>query len=378
MNGMRTLVFALLAISAAAAPTVVAPPAATNWIPAHDSRFEVNGLPWFQENSGAWIRLPQRLKDQVRPAVWRLAQEPSGGRIRFRTNSTIFAIRLEYPSPPDMANMHAFGQTGVDLYLDGVYWGSAIAQKDSALGKVVEHLYADLSAQPRKQREVVLYLSLYKPVKVIAVGLDKEAQISKPAPFAVARPVVFYGTSITQGGCASRSGMAYQAILARWLNLDYVNLGFSGNGLGEPELARATAEIDASMFVLDFAQNNRTVESLRQNYEPFLNTLREKHPDTPILAITPIGNALEPRSPVKTEIEKMREWIRFVASKHIAAGDQHLQIVEGTDLLGFDRMDGLVDGMHPNDLGFWWMAEGLAPRIKRIFGLDRGPDRLTR
>lgn len=371
MNAMRTLIFALLAVSALAAPTKVAAPPDTNWIPAQDARFEVDGLPWFKENAGAWIRLPLRMKDQVRPPVWNLAQSPSGGRIRFHTNSTIFAIRLEYPSPPEMSNMHAFGQTGVDLYLDGFYRGSAIAQKDSGPGKVVEHLYVDLTSQPRKDREVVLYLPLYKAVKVLAIGLDKEARIEKPTPFAVAKPVVYYGTSITQGGCASRPGMDYQAILARWLNLDYVNLGFSGNGLGEPELARATAEIDASMFVFDFAQNNRTVESLRQNYEPFLNTVREKHPDTPILVITPIGNARETLSATKTELEGMRELIRGIASKHIAAGDRHLQVVEGTDLLGFDRMDGVVDGTHPNDLGFWWMAEGLAPRVKKIFGLDR-------
>ena len=368
---MRTLIFALLAVSAVAAPTKVAPPPNTNWIPAQDARFEVDGLPWFKENAGTWIRLPLRLKDQVRPPVWNLAQSPSGGRIRFRTNSTIFAIRLEYPSPPEMGNMHAFGQTGVDLYLDGYYRGSAIAQKDSAPGKIVEHLYLNLTGQPRKEREVVLYLSLYKAVKVLAIGLDNEARILKPAPFAVARPVVYYGTSITQGGCASRPAMDYQAILARKLNLDYVNLGFSGNGLGEPELARAVAEIDASMFVFDFAQNNRTEESLRQNYEPFLNTVREKHPDTPILVITPIGNARETLSPAKTELEKMRELIRGIASKHIAAGDRHLQVVEGTDLLGFDQMDGVVDGTHPNDLGFWWMAEGLAPRVKKIFELDR-------
>src|SRR6185312_1958929 len=100
------------------------------------------------------------------------------------------------------------------------------------------------------------------------------AKISKARPFTPAKPVVFYGTSITQGGCASRSGMSYQAILGRQLNLDFVNLGFSGNGKGEPAVADMVAEIDASAFVLDFAKNNPTVESLREVYEPFLTTIR--------------------------------------------------------------------------------------------------------
>jgi lysophospholipase L1-like esterase len=340
-----------------------------NWIAATDGRFEVNGLAWFGENHGEWIRLPLRLKDVVRKSVWGLAQAPSGGRIRFRSDAATLAIRLDYPSPPDMANMHAFGQTGVDLYLDGVYRGSATAKKDSKAGEAVEHIYFELKDQPRRMREVVLYLPLYKAAKVLSIGMDKDAKTERARAFAAAKPVVFYGTSITQGGCASRSGMSYQAILGRMLNLDFVNLGFSGNGLGEPEMARAVAEIDAAMFVFDFAQNNKTAAALKENYEPFLNTVRAKHPATPIVVITPIANTREALSGGKAETEGMRTVIRDVAARHIAAGDAHLQIVEGTDLLGEDRLDGMVDGVHPNDLGFQWMAEGLAPRIRKILGL---------
>ena len=330
---------------------------------------QVNGLPWFAENEGALIRLPVKLKDSYREPVWGLAQSPSGGRIRFRTNSTAVAIRLEYPRPPGMANMHAFGQTGVDLYIDGVYRGTAVAARDAAPGKTQEHTYYE--DQPRGDREVTLYLPLYMPVKVLAIGLDPQAKIQPPAPLRVTKPMVFYGTSITQGGCASRSGLSYQAILGRMLDADFVNLGFSGNGLGEPELAQAVAGIDASYFVLDFAQNNKTVEALAENYAPFLDTIRSSHPDTPVLVITPIYAARESwaRDP---RLEGMRELIRQVAARRIAAGDLHLEIVEGTDLLGPSRGDGLVDGTHPNDLGFQWMAEGLAARIAKGLGVKIG------
>jgi lysophospholipase L1-like esterase len=216
-------------------------------------------------------------------------------------------------------------------------------------------------------REITLYLSLYSPVKVLEIGLDQDSAIERAAPFAVPGPVVFYGTSITQGGCASRAGMSYQAILGRSLNLNHVNLGFSGNGKGEAALARAAAEIDASVFVLDFAQNNPDVDSLAQVYDPFIGILREKHPDTPILTITPIYAAGEASGSRKNE--QMRALIRKVASKRIAAGDAHLEVVEGTDLLGPSRVDGLVDGTHPNDLGFEWMAEGLAQRLRKVLGL---------
>jgi lysophospholipase L1-like esterase len=179
--------------------------------------------------------------------------------------------------------------------------------------------------------------------------------------------VVFYGTSITQGGCASRPGMSYQAILGRQLNINHINLGFSGNGKGEAAVARAVTEIDAAAFVLDFAQNNSDVDSLAQVYDPFIGILRERHADTPIVSITPIYAASETTGSQRNE--QMRALIRKVVSRRIAAGDTHLQLVEGTDLLGPSRVDGLVDGTHPNDLGFQWMAEGLAERLRKLLGL---------
>src|SRR5438270_3902904 len=213
----------------------------------------------------------------------------------------------------------------------------------------------------------MLYLSLYKPVKVLGVGIDRDARLEKARSFAAAGPVVFCGTSITQGGCASRPGMSYQAILGRRLNLNHINLGFSGNGKGEAGVARAVAEIDAAAFVLDFAQNNSDVDSLAQVYDPFIGILRERHPDTPIVSITPIYAASEATGSRRNE--QMRALIRQVVSRRIAAGDTHLQLVEGTDLLGPSRGDGLVDGTLPNDLGFQWMAEGLTERLRRVLGL---------
>jgi lysophospholipase L1-like esterase len=363
----KTALFSLL-LAACLCPLAAQEQPALRWIDLPNAQLEVDGLPWFAENNAAFVRLPLRLKDTFRPPVWNLAQSPSGARIRFRTDASSIAVRLEYPHPPGMRNMHAFGQTGIDLYTDGVYRGTAIADQDAKPGKIYEHRY--FSGAPRVEREVTLYLSLYSPVKVLAVGVDTEAKLKPAKPFALPKPVVFYGTSITQGGCASRSGMAYQAILGRMLNLDFVNLGFSGNGRGEPEVARAVAEIDASCFVFDFAQNNPTVESLAEVYAPFLRTIREKHPDTPIVAITPIYAAAEFREQPAARLDGMRTLIRRVVSERIAAGDRRLQLVEGTDLLGPTQGDGLVDGTHPNDLGFERMAEGLALRLGKVLGLN--------
>ncbi len=333
-----------------------------DWIAPPDARLPVFGLPWYAENQGEQIRLPKRLKDQLPPAVWNLGLSPSGGRIRFRTDSTRLAVRLEYPSPPNMNNMHAFGQTGVDLYVDGVYHSTAIAPKDAAAGKIVEQVYFE--NWPKQEREITLYLSLYKPVTVKAVGVDEGAKLSAARRFATAKPVVYYGTSITQGGCASRAGLSYQAIVGRQLNLDFVNLGFSGNGKGEPAVAEMVAELDASVFVLDWSQNNPTIESLREVYGPFLDLLRKKHPTTPIIAITPIAMSKQ-----QERIPLMRAHIREVVKARIAAGDGLLTLVEGLSLLGENQLDGLVDGVHPNDLGFQWMSDALAPTVAEVLNL---------
>ena len=144
--------FAILLVAA----TLLAqtPDAQLRWLPVTSAEFAVDGLPWFAENKGELVRLPLSLEKVVRPPVWNLAKSPSGGRIRFRTDASSVAIRLEYPSAPNMANMHAFGQTGVDLYADGVYIATAIADKDAAPGKTYEKIF--FSGMPRVERAITL------------------------------------------------------------------------------------------------------------------------------------------------------------------------------------------------------------------------------
>ena len=340
------------------------------WLTPTNAEVAVCGLPWFKENGGDLVRLPVRLKSTFRPQVWSLARQPSGGRIRFRSDAKVLSLRLEYPSPPRMANMQAFGQTGVDLYADGAYLATAVADRDAKPGKIYETALLNLPNEPRVEREITLYLPLYMPVKVLGIGVDKEARIHPAKPFAVAKPVVFYGTSITQGGCASRPAMSYEAILGRRLNIDFVNLGFSGNGLGEPEMAAAVAEIDAACFVLDFGANHKTGADMRKVYAPFLDAVRAKHPRTPIVVMTPLYTSREARIPsLQVDWRERRQFISQVVREHVRAGDTNLLLVDGERLLGPTPGDGLVDGGHPNDLGFQWMADGLTPVLRRALEL---------
>ncbi|OQB35529.1 MAG: hypothetical protein BWY06_03121 [Candidatus Latescibacteria bacterium ADurb.Bin168] len=339
------------------------------WVDFPNDSFVVNGLPWFGETKPKLWRLPERMKAIVRPPVWDLATNPSGGRIRFRTNSCNLSIRANFTTPATYCNISIIGQMGYDLYSDGVYWRSFSPHSASApnAGVVEEAMFEN---HPREWRDICVYTPIYAPGELLAFGVDDGAEFQPPSPFAVEKPVVFYGSSITQGGCASRPGMSYQAILGRALNIDFVNLGFSGNGMGEPELAEAMAEIEASCYVVDFAQNVGDPAKLREVYGPFLSVLRAKRPDTPIVCNTPIYASKGLWWPEgQRALEGQRQVIRDAVAERKAMGDTRVWLTEGTDFLGPSLSDAFVDGVHPSDLGFQAMADGFRPVIARILGL---------
>lgn len=328
-----------------------------------DERVQVAGLAWFGEEPSVPRRLPVRMKDRVSPAVWGLAQHPSGARLRFRTDSTRLGLVARNPDASTMHHMTSVGQNGFDLYVDGQYRNSAwpdakgLIQREWTLGE-----------EPR-MREVTLYLPLYKAVTVERLVLDPGATVSGPSPFARPRPVVFYGSSITQGGCAENPGLSYTAILGRSLNLDIVNLGFSGAGLGEPAVADAVAEIDAEAFVLDYWANP-SPEVYRDTLPGFVDTLRRRHPRTPILVTGPFWFPAEAgSSSLHAQQEAKRKTARdFVAARR-KAGDRGITFVDGFEMLSPSQGSGLVDGVHPNSLGFQHCADGLEPHLRRVLRL---------
>lgn len=219
------------------------------WIPFGDPRLTVRGRAWFDEEKPSVRRLPERLKPTFPEAVWNLAQSPAGGRICFRTDSMMVGLRAQAPDTAAMPHMTLVGSAGFDIYADGFFMGmTAPAQKErmEAVWKV---------GAERRMRDIIIHMPLYKPVSIESVGLEDGSRICRPRPLSLRLPVVFYGTSITQGGCASTPGTSYQAIVSRMLDIDHVNLGFSGNGRGEPELARAIGEIRCSCIVVDHWAN---------------------------------------------------------------------------------------------------------------------------
>lgn len=323
----------------------------------------VNGLAWLSEEAPVLRRLPARLKGSFRDPVWDLAQSPSGGRIRFRTDSTRLAIAAQNPNASTMHHMTSVGQNGFDLYVDGEYRNSAWPD---AQGKIEKEWAL---GQGHCMREVTLYLPLYKPVTIHGLCVDPGASVEAPSRFGLPDPVVFYGSSITQGGCAENPGLSAAAIVSRWLNVDFVNLGFSGNGLGEPAVAEAMAEIKAAAFVLDYWANP-SLEVYRDTLPGFVDALRRRHPRTPILVTSPFWFPAEATSEdLHSKQEAKRRFAReFVAARR-RAGDRRITFVDGLQMLSRSQASGLVDGVHPNSLGFQDCAKGLEPHLRKALGL---------
>lgn len=334
-----------------------------------DARLTVSGLAWFNEEKPVLRRLPIRMEKTVPPKVWNLAQSPAGARVRFSTDSLTLAVEAEGNGGPPPEHVTAIANAGLDVYVDGTYLGSAAPDKSGRLRKQW------VLGQGKRVREVTLYLAYGRPLSIKSVWLEANAQMSSPRAFAVAKPVVYYGSSITQGIAASNPGGIYQAILGRWTNTDFVNLGFSGNGFGEPELAGAVAEIDASCFVVDYWANPTTT-IYRDTLPRFIAILREKHPKTPIIVTGCYWNPSEdvPGDAGARQIEKRVVARDFVAERK-AAGDLLITYVDGLEMLSKSEAEGLVDGRHANSMGFYLCARGLEPYLRAALQLPIGSKR---
>lgn len=347
-----------------------ADPASRRWLSAGDRHLTVRGLAWFKENGGSFSRLPLRAEKVVREPVWQLAQCPASGRVCFQSDTTALSVRITNSDTGFMSHMPMTGSNGCILYAGspGHLQPWATATPDQQNPTFERELFKDV---PRQMREFCLYLPLYKALKTLEIGLVPGAKLLPPSPPAVAKPVVVYGTSITQGGCANTAGSDFVSIVGRQLNVDVVNLGFSGNGRGEKEMAELIAEIDASLYVLDYAANTNAAE-WEATLPRFLEILRRAHPETPVLLVTNVCFSQYAFSPGSRDVlEARRDFAMGFYAQQRRAGDRNLHLVDGFSLLPFGTDAAYVDGVHPTDHGFVLMAERLAPAIARILFRDR-------
>lgn len=341
--------------------------AAAQHIPFPDDRITVCGLGWWKED-GKLQRLPDRLKATMPPKVWGLAQAAAGVRLRFRTDTVTLGFTATTGRyKPSLSPPAAL--IGVDVYVDGRYLGSALPDDKAVLKKEWT------LGTEKTLRDVEIYLPIGSPTVVQEITLDADAKLEPGKVYAEEKPVVYYGSSITQGAQASNPGATFPCFVGRWLNLDFVNLGFSGNGLGEPALARAVAEIPAAVYVVDYWANPPP-EVYEKTFPEFIAIIRAKHPDTPIVVTGPYYNPSEVLGTRmgQYQLEK-RELIPRLVEARQKAGDKNIHYVDGFSLIAPDQADALSDARHANSYGMFLYARGLEPVLRQVLQMPAAPAR---
>jgi hypothetical protein len=330
------------------------------WKPA--SALGVEGQGW-TATKHPFDRLPAKAEGKVRPPVWNLAQDSAGFRVRFVTNARWIRVRWTLRKQQlALLHMPASGVSGLDLYArDGGAWkwvACAFPERPEASDRILAR------GLDGARREYLLYLPLYNGMETLEIGVAKDSTL-EPAARDVRKPIVFYGTSILQGGCASRPGMAYPSILGRRLDWPVINLGFSGNAKTEPELAELLAELDPAVYVLD-SLPNLSAQEAAERLEPFYRTIRKARPLTPILLVEHISYTDAPFVAARRrKYEDANAVAQALYKKAVAEGDGRLYYLPGHALLGVDG-EGAVDGTHPTDLGFLRMADVMEGPLRRI------------
>ncbi|MHC2066459.1 SGNH/GDSL hydrolase family protein [Bremerella sp. T1] len=314
-----------------------------------------------QERARWFDRLPASAEGKVTPAVWSLSRDSAGMVVRFKSDATDFWIDYKLKDGGiAMPHMPATGVSGVDLYAkdDAGKWKWVAVTKPTA--QVVKTKW--IGGLAPGEREYAAFLPLYNGIDYLKIGVKPEVKLEGLAPRK--KPIVFYGTSITHGACASRPGMVHTAILGRWFDRPVVNLGFSGNGKMHEEVADYLVQVDAAVYVVDCLPNMGPSD-VETRCVPLVQQIRAAKPDTPIILVEDRRNT--------------NDWILLARSKHHTAnhaalkaaykqltdaGVTNLYYIEGDNLYG-DDTEGATDASHASDLGFMRQAEIFKPVLEK-------------
>jgi hypothetical protein len=315
----------------------------------------------------SWFdRLPASAEGKVTPAVWNLSRDSAGMMVRFKTDAE--AISVHYKLTKDrigMPHMPATGVSGVDLYArdekDGGKWKWVNVTKPAA-----QEIKAEIiKGLAPGYREYAAYLPLYNGVSSVRIGVAKGSKFEGLAPRK--KPVVFYGTSITHGACASRPGMVHTGILGRRLDRPVVNLGFSGNGRMDTAVGDFLVQVDAAAYVIDCLPNMQPAQVTERTI-PLVQQLRAAQPTTPIILVEDRRFTNDWITPEKHQFHTANHAaLKAAYDTLIKAGIQNLHYIPGDALYGTDT-EGATDASHANDLGFMRQADIFEPILRKALG----------
>lgn len=322
--------------------------------------FKIYGV-FKSEEECKYIRIPSDIAKATSNGVEALNTNTAGGRIRFKTNSKYIILRCITDNVATMPHMALTGVSGFDLYADKKYSKTFIPPFWDLSGDYSGGYESIVEFDDNKMRDIIINFPLYCGVNDVILGFEESAEVLEGKEYAHKTPVVFYGSSITQGGCASRPGNSYQSILSRHLDFDFINLGFSGNAKGEDSIAEYIAGLDMSAFVYDYDHNAPTVEHLQNTHYKMYKKIRDMHPNMPIIM------ASSPNTAFGATTDKRIEIIKETLKKAKSDGDNNIYFISGQDIFNsYESEIMTVDGCHPNDFGFFCMAEAFEKILKNV------------
>ena len=338
------------------------------WINGHDSRLSLHGV-FYDETEGLYMRMPAEVSTLVSPAVRSLSRMTAGGRLRFVTDSPFIAIKAALPAFKPMPHMSITGSHGFSVYADGIFcaryspvFDDFLRVSSYSVRERIRFAEKKVIADTVQPRTIEIYFPLYGGVAEICIGVAPGSVIHTAPSYKRTKPMLFYGSSITQGGCVTRPGNDYISILARRLDADYINLGFSGSGNAEDTMIEYIASIDASLYGFDYNMYASRPERILPPHFSIYERIRAKHPDAGILMYDKPSEYWEVRESI----------IRESYEKAKALGDDLVGFVPAKALLGETEWDcGLVDCSHPNDFGSVRMADALYPGVCKLLGADK-------
>ena len=334
----------------------------------HDVRkppFQLYGL-YEPQSEPVFKRMPTAVAQTVSEGVKNLHLHTAGGRVRFSTNSPYVVIKAVMPTVTHFSHMPMTGASGFDLYIDSangresIYRGTFVPPHNMTNG-----YESKLSlGEGGSLRYVTINFPLYNAVDALYIGIAKDAFLGEGAPYRSLAPVVYYGSSITQGGCASRPGNAYEAMVSRALQIDHVNLGFSGNGKAEDAMVAYLTGLDMSAFVCDYDHNAPDPAYLLATHRKMYDTIRAARPELPYIMLS--RPDFFKSDGAKSSIARrniIADTFRYAKGR----GDQNVYFIDGEGLFrGAFEDSCTVDNTHPNDLGFSKMAEAVTCVLRRV------------
>ena len=309
--------------------------------------FKLEGFPWYETDKKLY-RLPLDVMSKIEGNIVTLAKSSAGGCIRFKSNTNKIALKVTYERRRHSPGMPQVSDAGFDIYVKkGNEWvfinmfRPEIADEEL---NMTRELFSDGG-----MNEYALYFPLYSCPDEISIGFEVNSTVSADVdPRNIEKPILFYGSSVTNGGCVARAANTYSATVGRKLDAPIINMGYSGSCRGETEIAEAISKLDLAMFVSEFDHNMKAPEELYHKLTNFISIIRDKNPNLPIILMS---------RPFFVEYrreftEQMLQIVKKVHNEMLQKGDKNIYFISGMDIFDMDdRYDYSIDGVHPTDLG---------------------------